>query len=168
MMDYILSEYHPYNLVKSYLIKKSASINELKIKTGLNEVEVEIILRLIKYVRNDLYTSNEKYYISRKEAISQSLFLKALKEAYCEINRKSLWGRRKHYIRADEIARLVCTSIMITPQNFLTLLEATKEDTTLEIYYEKSGDAFFRPPSTSRRNKLHDFYITIRGKKNGK
>ena len=163
-MDYILSEYHPYYLVKSQLIKESGNIDEIKIKTGLNEVEVEIILRLLKYIRDDLCVSNEKYYISRKEPLNPSHFLEALKEAYYELNRKSIWGRKKRYVRTDEIARLICTKILITPQNFSTLLEkASKENSMFEISYEKSGDAFFPPPSPFRRKSLQDCYITIRG-----
>jgi hypothetical protein len=164
-LDNILSEYPPYFLVKNVLLERSADIKELKKITGLTEVAVEIILRLLRYVRDDFYSMHEKFFIRLKHQPDTMKFHTTLRNIYKEINRKMQWGQPKEYIRLDKIASNVCTELRISIDDFSSLLSQLLESSFgIEIHSEVAGYQFI-PFSRRKLNPslFRKCYLRLRG-----
>jgi len=163
-LDYIFGEYSPYLTVKNVLLKQSASLADLKRLTGLNEVAIEIILRLLQYIRDDILCINEKFFIRNKEKTNLDDFVTSVSKAYKEINKRMQWGKRKVFIRLDKIASHVCCELCISIGDFSMLLgKALEHYPQLEVYSEVISFQFLpfyhpRIPST----KLSKCYLYLR------
>lgn len=157
-LDNILSEYPPYFIVKSVLLERSADTNELKNITDLTEVAIEIILRLLQYIRDDFYSLNERFFIKSNNSPDLGKFLKSVKKIYKKLNREMRWGRPKEFIRVDKIAMNVCPELRISIDDFSTLLNQLSESYIhIDIHSEGAGYQFipFSPrkfsPSSFRK-----------------
>jgi hypothetical protein len=142
-LDNILSEYTPYLAIKNVLSERSADITELKKITGLTEVAIEIVLRLLQYVRDDLCSMDEKFFIRTNELPELKDFLSSIKRAYLEINSRAQWGCPKEFIRVDKIAGFVCVELRLSIDDFSKLLdEVLKYSCMLEMHSEVVGYQF--------------------------
>jgi len=142
-LDNIFSEYRPYISVKNILNTRSADTSELKKMTGLTEVAVEIVLRLIQYVRDDLCLMNEKYFIRAKELPKSYNFFSSIKKMYFELNKRTQWGCPKDFIRVDKIAGYVCSELRLSLDDFSKLLDAELESNAiLEVHSEVASYQF--------------------------
>ena len=166
-LDDVFSKYTPYYLVKELLSKRSMSISELQEETGFTIVEIEVILRLLRYIRTDLYVIGEKYFLGRKELPSQNAFISVLHHTFAELSKHKMWGRSKGFIRVDRIARKVCQELRISLTDFSNLLEKVLDSSDyIEIHSEKTGFAFI--PFSNKRissSSLHRYYIYLRREK---
>lgn len=141
-LDELLSRYPPYLCIKNILSKRSASLSELSEITGLTEVSVETIIRLMRYTCDDLCTVAGKFYLRRNELPSLKHFIEILKQVYKELN-TNLWGCPKEFIRMDQVARRVCMELRLKMVDFSRLLkEAQRRYRFIEVYSEGTGFDF--------------------------
>ena len=122
-LDSILSEYSPYFAVRDMLSQRSASLKELKKATGLSEVAVEIVLRLLRYVSDDLHSINERFFLRTGNLPDLTEFVSIIRRVYKELNRVTRWGQPKKFIRIDKIAGRTCTELRLSVNDFSQLLE---------------------------------------------
>lgn len=122
-LDNILSEYSPYFVIKDMLSQRSANLKELKKVTGLSEVAIEIILRLLRYVSDDLYYMNERFFLRTKNLPDLPEFVSTIRRTYKELNRVMRWGQPKNFIRIDKIAGRTCGELRLSVDDFSRLLE---------------------------------------------
>jgi len=126
-LDNILSEYLPYLIIKDILSRRSADLQELKQSTGLSGVAIEIVLRLLRYVRDDLYSMNERFFLRTENLPDLHEFVLAVRRTYEELNRLVRWGQPKRFIRFDKIAGRTCRELRMSADDFSRLLEKALE-----------------------------------------
>lgn len=142
-LDTIFCEYPPYLRIKSILSQKSVSITELKKDTGLTEVAVEIILRLLQYVCDDFCIMNETFFLRTKELPTVETFLSILRKTYLELNTHRQWGCSKGFIRVDKIAEHVCMELRLSLGDFSRLLnDSLRSCSPIEMHSEVAGYQF--------------------------
>ena len=142
-LDNILSEYHPYLIIKDVLSQRSADLKELKQSTGLSAVAIEIVLRLLRYVSDDLYSMNEKFFLRTKNLPDLDEFTLAVRRAYEELNRLVRWGQPKKFIRVDKIAGRTCGELRLSVDDFSRLLEkALESHSFIEVHSEIASYQF--------------------------
>jgi len=163
-LDNILSEYPPYYAVKSVLLEKSVDIHELKGITGLTEVAVEVILRLLRYIRDDFHSLDEKIFIESNNPLDLGRFLRSVRKAYKRLNRELRWGRPKEFVRVDIIAMNICPELRISIDDFSTMLSQLSESHVgIDIHSEVTGYQFM--PFSSRKLRPSSFrksYLRLR------
>jgi hypothetical protein len=149
-LDNIFGEYQPYRAMKNIISVRSASIAELKQTMGLTEVGVEIILRLVQYVSDDLCCVNERFYLRTKELPKLSSFSSSVQKVYSECCSYTQWGCSRDFVRLDKIAGCVCAELRLSLDDFSKLLEEASEcGAWLEIHSEVAGYEFM--PFSSRK-----------------
>lgn len=142
-LDNTLSEYSPYLKVKSILSERSVSVGDLKRETGLTEVAIEIVLRLLHYVRDDLCSINEEFFLRTNEMPEVKSFLSAVKRTYLELSGCTQWGCPKNFIRVDRVATHVCAALRLSLDDFAKLLDKTIESSSfIEIHSEVASYQF--------------------------
>lgn len=141
-LDITLSQYPPYHRIKQILSTKSADMSELKNTCGLTEVAVEIIIRLLKYVRDDLDSINEKYFFRKQDLPEFKVFFEILKKVYHDMTGFPQWGCPKDYIRVDKIATNVCNELRISVHQFSELLDEAIDTSVIEVHSEISSFQF--------------------------
>lgn len=149
-LDNIFSEYSPYFAVKDVLSSRSATTSELKKMTGLTEVAIEIVIRLLQYTSDDLCSMDEKFFLRARELPSVDAFLLTIRRIYLEFNNHTQWGCPKDFIRLDKIAGHVCTEMRLSLDDFSRLLDKALESRSLlEVHSEVTGYQFM--PFASRK-----------------
>ncbi|MBS7649095.1 hypothetical protein KEJ17_05570 [Candidatus Bathyarchaeota archaeon] len=144
LLDDILSKYSPYMLIKGILSQRSSSLSELMGITGLNEVGVEMMVRLLQYTRDDFCVIGERYCIRSKELPEINRFVEILKNVYEDLNEKVLYGCSKRFIPIEMIAKQVCLEMRLTLDDFSKLLEETQKiNPYIEVHSEEVGYGFF-------------------------
>lgn len=141
-LDGVLSEYPPYSKVKNILTEMSANMAELKRQTGLTEVAIEIVLRLLDYVCDDLCCTNEKFYFRVKELPELGHFLITIKGVCDELRGNEQWGCAKQFIRVDQIASRVCVELKLSLTDFSKLFDQTLEKSMIEMHSEAASCQF--------------------------
>lgn len=142
-LDRVLSEYAPYSAIKNIVSKRSTDIMELKKITGLTEVAIEVVLRLLQYARDDLCSMGEKFFLRTNELPKLDDFLSSVKRVYAELNNSILWGRPKEFIRVDKIAGNVCGELRLSIDDFSKLLDEVLESNSIvEVHSEVVGYQF--------------------------
>jgi len=163
-IDNILSEYSPYLVVKDLLSQRSASLKELKETTGLSEVAVEVVLRLLRYVSDDLQSMNEKFFLRTRNLPDLTEFVSTIRLVYEKLNRVRRWGQPKKFIRLDKMAGRTCTELRLSVDDFSQLLEKLLESSDfVEFHSEVTSYQFM--PFARRRIKPGSFrkcYMRLR------
>jgi len=155
-LDSVLSEYSPYFSVRAILSRRSASLKELKRATGLSEVAIEIVLRLLRYVSDDLHSMNERFFLRTENLPDLTKFVSIIRRTYEELNRGTRWGQPKKYIRIDKIAGRICTELRLSVDDFSQLLEKALDFCGfVEVHSEVASYQFM--PFASRRIKPGSF-----------
>lgn len=163
-IDNILSKYDPYFAVKEILTQQSSSMKQIKEETGLNEVTVEIILRLLRYIRDDFHSLGDRFFIEPEDMPSLGRFVTTVMKAYHEINNKAQWGQPRQFVRLDKVAGKTCGELRIPLSTFLRFLEkALATSSTIEVHSEAAGFQFI--PFANRRiapNSSRFYYMRVR------
>jgi len=142
-LDDILSEYSPYFVIKDMLSQRSANLKELKKATGLSEVAIEIILRLLRYVSDDLYFMNDRFFLRTKNLPDLPEFVSTIRRIYEELNHIMRWGQPKNFIRIDKIAGRTCGELRLSVDDFSRLLEKALESCSfVEVHSEVASYQF--------------------------
>ena len=142
-LDNILSEYRPYLSIKDILSQRSADLKELKQLTGLSLVAIEIVLRLLRFVSDDLYSMNERFFLRTKNLPDLREFVLAIRRTYEELNRLVQWGQPKRFIRVDKIAGRTCGELRLSVDDFSRLLEkALESHSFIEVHSEIASYQF--------------------------
>jgi len=142
-LDNTLSEYPPYLKVRTILSEKSADMAELKGETELTEVAIEIVLRLLRYVHDDLCCINERFFLRVKELPEDKCFLSAVRKTYSELRGCAQWGCPEYFIRVDRIASRVCGELRLPIDDFAKLLNKTMNTSPhIEVHSEVASYQF--------------------------
>jgi hypothetical protein len=142
-LDNVLCQYAPYLQVKKTLSEMSADVAELKTQTGLTEVAIEIVLRLLHYTRSDFCCVNERYFLRTKELPDCTSFLSTVRKIYSELSSYAQWGCSKNYIRVDRIASRVCSELRLSFDDFAGLLDTvTNTSSLVELHSEVASYQF--------------------------
>ena len=151
-LDNILSEYSPYFSIKDILSQQSANLKGLKKATGLSEVAIEIVLRLLRYVSDDLYSMNERFFLRTKNLPDLPEFVSTIRRAYEELNRVMRWGQPKKFIRVDKIAGRTCGELRLSVDDFSQLLERALESCSFVEVHSEVASYQFMPFARRRIN----------------
>jgi hypothetical protein len=142
-LDNVLCEYAPYLRIKKTLSETSANVAELRRQTGLTEVAIEIVLRLLHYIRDDFCCINERYFLRTKELPDCTSFLSTVRKIYSELSSYTQWGCSKDFIRVDRIASRVCSELRLSIDDFAGLLDrAMNTSSPVELHSEVASYQF--------------------------
>jgi len=163
-LNEILSSYPPYAKIKNILSEKSADSVDLKKITGLTEVAIEIVLRLLSYVDSDLCCANERFYIKTKVLPETFEFLATVRQVCNEMRQDQQWGCGKEFIRVDKIACETCTRLRLSTDDFGRLFSDALEQSLIEMHSEVASFQFM--PFSPKRVDVSSYrkcYMRIRG-----
>ena len=163
-LDGVLNEYAPYFKIKSAISRKSTDVEELKRLTGLTEVAIEIVLRLLQYTCDNLCFMDERIFLSTKELPKSADFFSVLKNAYLEFSKFAQWGCSKNFIRVDKVAIHVCQELRLSLDDFSKMLSKILDsDYPIDLYSEGMSYQFM--PFVNRKinpSSYRKCYIRIR------